>query len=179
MNGLRQLSGAVLVAGLIVAACTSGGGSSGAYGATGAYGASGSSPAAPASAAAAAGPVTIGTATTSLGTVLTGPNGLTLYTHAGDGPNSSTCTGGCAAAWPPVTVGAGTQPVAGAGVTGALGTFTRDDGTTQVTYGGLPLYSWPADAKPGDVTGQGVGGFVVATVAGGTASPSSSGGHSY
>jgi predicted lipoprotein with Yx(FWY)xxD motif len=46
---------------------------------------------------------------------------------------------------------------------GTVGTFTRtDDGTTQVTYKGLPLYFWKGDTKPGDVTGQGIGGFSVA-----------------
>jgi predicted lipoprotein with Yx(FWY)xxD motif len=170
MTGSRQLWGIVLATGLVVSACTSGGGASGAGVPT---------PAPSSAGAAGAGPVVIGTATTSLGAVLTGPDGLTLYTHSGDGPNSSTCTGGCAAAWPPVTVGAGAQPVAGAGVTGALGTFARTDGTTQVTYGGLPLYSWPQDAKPGDTTGQGIGGFVVATVAGVAPAPSTSSGHSY
>jgi predicted lipoprotein with Yx(FWY)xxD motif len=44
-----------------------------------------------------------------------------------------------------------------------LGTLTRADGTVQVTYNGLPLYGWKSDAKPGDTTGEGVGGFSVAT----------------
>ncbi len=48
------------------------------------------------------------------------------------------------------------QPTAGAGVTGQLGTLTRADGTTQVTYAGMPLYYWQGDAKAGDVTGDGV-----------------------
>ena len=61
--------------------------------------------------------------------------------------------------------------------------LTRPDGTTQVTYAGLPLYYWQGDKKAGDVTGDGVEGFAVATVGGaGTvpqpspAAPSSSGG---
>jgi predicted lipoprotein with Yx(FWY)xxD motif len=101
-------------------------------------------------------------ATTSLGPVLTGPNGLTLYTHTGDTATSSTCTGSCATAWPPLTVAAGAMASAGTGVTGTLATLTRADGSIQVTYNGQPLYGWKNDAKPGDVTGQGVGGFSVA-----------------
>jgi predicted lipoprotein with Yx(FWY)xxD motif len=101
-------------------------------------------------------------ATTSLGPVLTGPNGLTLYTRTGDTATSSTCTGSCATNWPPLTVAAGATATAGTGVTGTLATLTRADGTIQVTYNGLPLYGWKNDAKPGDVTGQGVGGFSVA-----------------
>jgi predicted lipoprotein with Yx(FWY)xxD motif len=73
----------------------------------------------------------------------------------------------------------GQQPAAGPGITGALGTFTRADGTTQVTYNGLPLYGWQGDAKPGDATGNGVGGFSVAAVAGTAPAPSASGGYSY
>jgi predicted lipoprotein with Yx(FWY)xxD motif len=131
--------------------------------------------------------VTVGTASSAdFGTVLTGPNGKTLYTYAGDTATSSTCTGSCAAAWPPLpTTG---QPTAGAGVTGQLGTVSRADGTTQVTYDGHPLYYWEGDTKAGDVTGNGLEGFSVATVgAAGLVpnaslvppAPSSPGGYSY
>jgi predicted lipoprotein with Yx(FWY)xxD motif len=102
-------------------------------------------------------------ATTTLGPVLTAANGLTLYVHAGDTATSSTCTGGCATAWPPLAVAAGGSATAGAGVTGTLGTLTRTDGSTQVTYKGMPLYGWKNDTKPGDVTGQNVAGFTAAT----------------
>ena len=106
------------------------------------------------------------------GMVLTGPNGMTLYTHAGDSATSSTCTGSCATAWPPLTVTG--QPTAGTGVTGKLGTLTRADGTIQVTYAGLPLYYWQGDSKAGDVTGNGVNGFAVATVGGAGSAPQAS-----
>ena len=126
---------------------------------------SGASPAPVAGGASNAPGVVVGSATSSnAGTVLTGPNGLTLYTHTGDSATSSTCTGGCATAWPPLATSG--QPTAGAGVTGKLGTLTRADGTTQVTYNGLPLYYWQGDTKPGDVTGNAVDGFAVATVSG-------------
>src|SRR4029077_329573 len=110
----------------------------------------------------AAGMVTVGTASTSLGTVLVGPTGLTLYTHAGDTSTTSTCTGGCATAWPPLTIPGGQKPTARPRVIGRLGTLVRTEGTTQVTYNGLPHYGWQEDQKPGDVTGQGVAGFSVA-----------------
>ena len=97
------------------------------------------------------------------GPILTGGNGLTLYTHTGDSATVSTCTGGCATAWPPLTVKGGGQPTAASGVTGTLGTLTRDDGSSQVTYNGKPLYFWMNDTKPGDVTGDGVNGFSIAT----------------
>ena len=101
-------------------------------------------------------------ATTSLGPVLAGANGLTLYGHAGDTATSSSCTGSCASAWPPVVVVAGTKATGGAGVTGTFGTLARSDGSLQVTYNGIPLYGWQGDAKAGDVSGQGIGGFTAA-----------------
>jgi len=114
--------------------------------------------------------VIVGAASTpSFGTVLTGPNGMTLYTHAGDTASTSSCTGSCATAWPPLETDG--QPTAQADLTGQLGTLTRPDGTTQVTYRGLPLYYWQGDTKPGDVTGNNVEGFLVATVGGASSAP--------
>jgi predicted lipoprotein with Yx(FWY)xxD motif len=37
-----------------------------------------------------------------------------------------------------------------------LGTTKRSDGSTQVTYGGRPLYTYTGDSSPGDVTGNGL-----------------------
>jgi predicted lipoprotein with Yx(FWY)xxD motif len=119
-----------------------------------------------------AGAIVGAAASPSFGMVLTGPNGMTLYTHAGDTATSSSCTGACATAWPPLkTTG---QPTAGTGVTGRLGTLTRSDGTIQVTYAGLPLYYWQGDTKAGDVTGNGVEGFSVAKVGGAAPAPAAS-----
>lgn len=83
--------------------------------------------------------------------------GRALYLFTQDTQNSgaSTCSGDCLANWPAV-IASGT-PTAGEGVESAmLGTITRDDGTTQVTYNGWPLYYYAGDAAPGDITGQGV-----------------------
>ena len=90
-----------------------------------------------------------------LGSILVDSKGMSLYIFTKDTPNTSNCYGGCATAWPPLlTSGA---PVAGTGVTASmLGTTTRKDGTTQVTYNGLPLYYWIKDKTAGDTTGQGV-----------------------
>lgn len=89
-----------------------------------------------------------------LGRVLTGPNGLTLYTFAKDGPGVSNCTGPCESNWPPLLVSH--LPSAGIAVRGKLGTLVRADGRVQVTYGGQPLYFWKGDLRVGDATGQGV-----------------------
>ena len=90
-----------------------------------------------------------------LGSFLIDSNGMTLYLYTTDTPNTSNCYGPCAVAWPPLlTSGA---PVAGTGVTGSLlGTTTRTDGSTQVTYNGWPLYYFATDKAPGDTTGENV-----------------------
>ena len=91
-----------------------------------------------------------------LGQFLVGEDGMTLYLFTNDSENTSNCNGGCATNWPPLLSGA---PMAGDGVdAGLLGTTERTDGTTQVTYNGLPLYYFASDQSAGDITGQGVGG---------------------
>jgi predicted lipoprotein with Yx(FWY)xxD motif len=90
-----------------------------------------------------------------MGTILVAAsNGHTLYTFDSDSPGVSRCTGGCIAIWPALSIASGQTPSGGPGVTGALGTITRSDGTVQVTYKGLPLYLFHSDAKPGDTRGN-------------------------
>ena len=160
-----RLAGVFLIGSALVAACTGSG-----------------TPVPPATVTpvAVSGGVTVGTATTGLGVVLTGANGLTLYSHAGDTATTSTCTGSCLAAWPPLTVATAHQAAAAPGVNGQLATFGRPEGGIQVTYDGQPLYYWQGDTKPGDVTGQGKAGFSVALASGpaptpGAPSPGTSG----
>ncbi len=94
-----------------------------------------------------------------LGAYLTGADGRSLYLLTSDTMNTTTCTGGCAAAWPAFEVAASGDVTAGDGVTGTLATITRaDDGKAQVTYNGIPLYYFAKDAKAGDINGQGVKG---------------------
>ena len=94
-----------------------------------------------------------------LGSILVNARGLTLYRFTKDRNGASACTGGCAAAWPPLLVSGSAKPVAGAGITASkLGTMKRSDGTMQVTYGGAPLYRYAEDTKPGQAKGQGEGG---------------------
>ena len=91
-----------------------------------------------------------------IGTVLVAAsNGMTVYNFTKDVKDSGTsaCTGGCLETWPALTVAAGGTPVAGAGVSGKLATITRDDGSLQVTYNGLPLYFFKNDKAPGDANG--------------------------
>jgi predicted lipoprotein with Yx(FWY)xxD motif len=91
-----------------------------------------------------------------LGNIITDWKGWTLYLYTRDQPNVSNCYDQCATNWPPLLVSG--QPTAPAGLAGTLGTTTRRDGTTQLTYNGAPLYYWARDTKAGDTTGQNVGG---------------------
>ncbi|MCC6831683.1 MAG: hypothetical protein IT200_10100 [Thermoleophilia bacterium] len=103
--------------------------------------------------------ITLATATSDLGTFLTGKDGRTLYVFTRDTtPGGSVCEGDCAMDWPPLVVAAGNWPAAGEGVTGVVGVAARTDGAWQVTYDGRPLYYWKDDKAAGDTTGQGVGG---------------------
>jgi predicted lipoprotein with Yx(FWY)xxD motif len=99
----------------------------------------------------------IGTKNTSaLGNYLVDDKGMTLYTFKNDSSGKSTCTGTCATMWPPLS--ATVAPTGGSGVTGTFALITRDDGTQQVTYNGMPLYYFSGDKAAGDTNGQGVGG---------------------
>lgn len=97
-----------------------------------------------------------------LGSFLVDAQGMTLYLYTKDSPNTSNCYSQCEKAWPPLLTAG--KAAGGDGVDDAmLGTTTRKDGSTQVTYNGWPLYYFAKDANPGDVAGQKVGGvwFVV------------------
>lgn len=99
----------------------------------------------------------------SLGTYLTNGTGYALYYFSGDEANSSTsnCNGGCASAWPPFYSAVLNFPQ---GLSASdFGTIIRSDGTRQLTYNGLPLYYFKEDTRPGQVSGNNVGGFLVAS----------------
>ncbi len=73
------------------------------------------------------------------GSILVDANGITLYLFTDDEREKSNCSGGCATTWPPLTTDG--DPVAEGEVNAdRLGTIDRDDGSTQVTYNGWPLY---------------------------------------
>jgi len=89
------------------------------------------------------------------GSFLADDKGMTLYLFTNDSPNTTTCYDKCATFWPPLLTTGNT--VAGTGLDASkFGTITRTDGTTQVTYGGWPLYYFAKDKQAGDVLGQGV-----------------------
>ena len=91
-----------------------------------------------------------------LGAYVTGEDGMALYVFLPDEGDSSACNGECAINWPPLTAPDETGVAAGDGVTGSIGTITREDGTIQFTLGGAPLYYFINDEAAGDVNGQGL-----------------------
>ena len=101
---------------------------------------------------------TVSVANTGLGKILVDSQGKTLYLFQQDTGTKSTCSGGCATAWPPLR--ASGKPTAGGGATASMiGTTPRSDGKPQVTYNGHPLYYYQGDSNPGDTNGQGVNAF--------------------
>jgi predicted lipoprotein with Yx(FWY)xxD motif len=94
----------------------------------------------------------------SLGPILVGPNGMTLYMFLSDTTTMSTCSGSCAQNWPPLTTTGSPRAMGGVSQS-LLGTIRRQDGTMQVTYHGHPLYSFIADSHPGMANGEGLDAF--------------------
>ncbi|WP_138515450.1 hypothetical protein [Rhodoferax bucti] len=86
--------------------------------------------------------------------VLTGTNGMTLYTFDKDatGSGKSVCNGPCAVNWPPLLATDSDK------AHGDYSIITRDDGKKQWALKGKPLYFWIKDSKAGDTTGDGVQG---------------------
>lgn len=105
--------------------------------------------------AAAGGGVTVNLTTNPLGSILTGADGKTLYIFTADSGGKSVCNGDCATAWPPLM--GDSAPTLGTGLdTADFSTITRDDGTKQVAFYGMPLYYFAADTAAGDTKGQGL-----------------------
>ncbi|MVM39526.1 hypothetical protein GO730_21200 [Spirosoma sp. HMF3257] len=93
--------------------------------------------------------------TTTLGNVLTGEGGKTLYFFAPDVAGDANCSGTCKDNWPifyqeTLTVGKSLKA-------SDFSTITRADGAKQTTFKGWPLYYFKNDAKAGDVAGENVG----------------------
>jgi len=156
-----RVAGAVSAVALLslAAAC-----SSSASGKSGSAGGSPSAPAtssSPSSGMAGGGGTTVNSAMASVGgtqtTVLTAPDGHTLYYFTPDtAGGSSTCTGSCAALWPALKSASPTEAAA------ATGKLTVVGG--QVVYNGHPLYEYSGDSAAGQANGEGImGKWYVAT----------------
>jgi predicted lipoprotein with Yx(FWY)xxD motif len=83
------------------------------------------------------------------GEIIFNADNQAIYLFDKESSSKSECYGACAEAWPPVLTKG--EPVAtGAAQQKLLGTTERDDGSTQVTYSGQPLYYY-AHEGPGQV----------------------------
>lgn len=94
----------------------------------------------------------IKTMETAKGEVLTDAKGMTLYVFDKDAAGTSNCYDGCAVKWPPLVADTLAKD------DGEFTLVARKDGAKQWAHEGKPLYLWQNDKKPGDVTGDGVGG---------------------
>jgi predicted lipoprotein with Yx(FWY)xxD motif/plastocyanin len=169
-----RVGGLLAAAGLLLAACAAGTTPSPASGSPAAS-------AAPSGAAASSMADAVTVAQASVGAYLAGPDGRALYVFEKDSGGQSACTGQCATTWPPFTLPSGATVAPASGVGGTFATITRQDGSSQVTYDGAPLYYYSGDQKAGDINGQGLNGLwfletPAGTPAGSAASPSPAGG---
>jgi predicted lipoprotein with Yx(FWY)xxD motif len=90
-----------------------------------------------------------------LGVVLVDGQGRALYMFAPDKQARVTCKKACAAVWPPVKLAKGQKLAAAGGVKRSLlGSDPNPAGGRVVTYNKWPLYTYVADTKPGQATGQ-------------------------
>jgi predicted lipoprotein with Yx(FWY)xxD motif len=144
-----------VLASVVLSAC--GSSSKGSSSSSSASAAASSSPATTTSAASSEGaPSVVKTASNAtLGaTVLADARGMTLYRLSAEHGGKFICTSAaCLQVWHPVSASAGSSP---SGSVGSLGLVKRPDGTEQVTYKGMPLYTFAQDQKPGDAKGEGI-----------------------
>jgi predicted lipoprotein with Yx(FWY)xxD motif len=85
------------------------------------------------------------------GSVLVDSSGRAIYTSDLEADGRVLCTAACESAWKPVSSDGGTPT---GSVPGELGTVERPDGTRQVTYDGVPVYTFTKEGA-GEVTGDG------------------------
>jgi predicted lipoprotein with Yx(FWY)xxD motif len=79
---------------------------------------------------------------------------MTLYHLSGEQSGRFICAStACLQVWHPLSATAGSTPT---GSVSSLGTVKRPDGSEQVTYKGMPLYTFAQDTKAGDAGGQGI-----------------------
>ncbi len=110
--------------------------------------------------------VTVGSESLSgIGSVLDNSNGFTLYHLTTENSGQIQCTGSCVGVWPPLMASGASVPSSMAGLPGTFGTIARPEGGTQVTYDGMPLYTYSGDTGPHQSNGQGIQGvwFAVPT----------------
>lgn len=86
--------------------------------------------------------------------VLVDTAGQALYSTQQEAGGEIACRGECTSIWEPLTASAGELADAG-DLSDDLATVERPDGGEQVTYKGMPLYTF-AEEGPGELTGNGL-----------------------
>jgi predicted lipoprotein with Yx(FWY)xxD motif len=86
------------------------------------------------------------TADSNFGTILYDGSGQAIYLFDAETSSVPECYGECAEAWPPVLT-AGAPRGKGEVQSDQLGTTRRNDGSTQITYAGHPLYFYAHEGK--------------------------------
>ncbi len=90
-----------------------------------------------------------------VGAVLVDAEGRTLYAFAPDKHSKVTCVSSCAALWPPLKLASGDTAAGSPQLKASLlGSDPDPEGGRVVTYAGWPLYTYAADAAPGQDNGQ-------------------------
>ena len=89
--------------------------------------------------------------------IIVSPKGRTLYALSPETASHLLCkSSNCLKFWPPLTVSSSSTTLkAGPGVHGKLGILHRSNGMLQVTFRGLPVYTFLKDHAKGDVNGEG------------------------
>ncbi|MFL5796848.1 MAG: hypothetical protein ACJ77A_02800 [Actinomycetota bacterium] len=154
-KGVHVLGLAVVAVGILLTACGVGSGYGSTASAPPGYGSTGRSSGSPPAPAGTGSSVVGTTSIPGIGTVLDDSNGLTLYHLSIDTSSTSMCSGVCTEEWPPLLAANGV-PKASPDLTGTFGTIQRSDGGTQVTFDGMPLYTFAGDSGPGQASGQGL-----------------------
>jgi predicted lipoprotein with Yx(FWY)xxD motif len=91
-----------------------------------------------------------------VGTALVDAKGDVLYTNNQDSASKIACTGSCTSIWLPLAAPSSGQPTSSdSSVQAKLGVVKLPDGSSQVTFGGKPLYTFVQDS-PGQASGNGV-----------------------
>jgi predicted lipoprotein with Yx(FWY)xxD motif len=143
--------GLLALGGILASACSSSNGSSASTTTTPT-----TSAAAPATSAGSR-PVVTTMTISGVGKVLVNTEGQVLYSFTKDGAPVP-CPASCLQVWPAFALPAGVSVPTGAAGVGQLATTTAN-GITQITVGGLPLFTYDGDSAPGVANGNNVTSF--------------------
>ena len=99
-------------------------------------------------------PSRLGVSSGAYGQFIVDANGRALYSFSGDVPGQTACLTNCASVWPPAIVDRIPTATHAAIDKAKLAMIPRGNGTSQLTYAGMPLYYSESDVKPDDTLGH-------------------------